>query len=450
MAREEEIRQEDVQEAEDMNTQPQNSSTVEVNTGEEADFSVEEAPETDEEDDNEILEGENEPATEFSDEELQKMSAENEKEIAEQEAEDAKYNEIFDDGTQVVEATRSGNRKHFTASRVIPIQGNTTEFESATAILQRIKADYALAARSYFNGRGQIKSGKVVAVDTRKLLKTSKDAEPQRIPMLVLTDGPIAIYIPVTDFTRLRIPEEGATRQSLTAIANERIGSEIEYMVKKFDEKNRIALGTRLGVLDSEIQRCYLTPTRNGQYIVEEGRDYEARVIYMSETYLGVELHGIEYSIPAREVSWTRTRNLYDFFRDYYKEQGMSDMEVSNETMVGKTIPVRVMSIDRKSRPVQVVLSAKRAMIDYRPMKWDQLQVRMNIRAKISNVSDKGIFAKLEGWPYDCLCIINQRRMPIPRVGQNVMVQIYGKERLRDEFGDPVYNIRASITRILG
>ena len=128
----------------------------------------------------------------------------------------------------------------------------------------------------------------------------------------------------------------------------------------------------------------------------------------------------------------------------------MSDMEVSNETMVGKTIPVRVMSIDRKSRPVQVVLSAKRAMIDYRPMKWDQLQVRMNIRAKISNVSDKGIFAKLEGWPYDCLCIINQRRMPIPRVGQNVMVQIYGKERLRDEFGDPVYNVRASITRILG
>jgi len=431
-----------------------NEDTVEmkVNT-KDADLELDEADISDDgTDSSDIKESKDiapEAMTKFSKSEMQKMAEENEKEIEQEERAEAASgtgnndNRTLDEnGAQVVTGSRRSIRRTYSAPRIRAIDGlNGTEFTDATTILRKYLADYTYAASSFHDGHGLIMKGTVASVTNNMVLRNKK-GETRRMPMLVVADGPIAVYIPISKFTRRRVNEDGTAQEEgrnneISVIANQRIGSEVEYMVQRFDQTRRIALATRLPVLDRKATRYYMTPVRGGGYMINEGDIVEARVIFMTANYLGIEAFGVEASIPVGEVTWSRVYNLYD----YYREKGISNM-------VGKTVPVKVMKISRD--PLEVTFSVKRGSFDERALYVGHLHPRDNVKGTISVVENGRIFAKLNGLPFDCLCNLNRDFFNIPAVGTTVMINLHEINVKKDEYGDPKYEINGYITNILG
>nr|WP_027871424.1 hypothetical protein [[Eubacterium] cellulosolvens] len=375
-------------------------------------------------------------STTFTKAEKEKMKMEVDRELEES---------FRDDGTQVLPASAAEERRNYTAGasyRIRPI-GKALEFESATQKWQRKRNEFDFAARSFYKGEGQILKGTVAAVSTMRV--GHKDASTGKMQarnelMLVIYDGPIAVYIPVTRFTRLRVQTESSAerRTSLANIANERLGSEVEFMVRQFDEKHRRALGTRLEVLDRTCERYYKTKGKKG-YLVNDGDILEARVIYVSSNYVGIEAFGVESAIPVQEVTWTRTDDLFSYFRETY-----------GTNMVGKTIPVKVLEVNRKD-PSKTIFSIKRGAPDERSLYRSHLENhRPTLMGTIMNVNKTGIYAKIDNMPFDIRVSNNYNRQEIPVVGQKVVISLHRFNVDQDEYGDPKYNLDGYIVRNLG
>ncbi len=375
-------------------------------------------------------------STTFTRAEKEKMKREVDRELEES---------FRDDGTQVLPASGDAEKRNYSAGAAYRIRsiGRAPEFESATQKLQRKRNEYDFAARSFYKGQGQILKGIVAAVTTMRVRHTdaeSKETYTRNEMMLVIYDGPIAVYIPVIRFTRLRMQTGSSSdrRNSLATIANERLGSEVEFMVKQFDEVHRRALGTRLEVLDHTCERYYKTKGKKG-YLINNGDILEARVIYVSPNYVGIEAFGVESAIPASEVTWTRTDDLLSYFREKY-----------GTNMIGKTIPVKVLQVDRKD-PSKTIFSIKRGEPDERGLYRSHLENhRPTLMGTIMNVNKSGIFAKIDNMPFDIRVSNNYNRQEIPVVGQKVVISLHEFKVDQDEYGDPKYNLDGYIVRNLG
>lgn len=81
------------------------------------------------------------------------------------------------------------------------------------------------------------------------------------------------------------------------------LGSEIDFLIKGIDNKTRSVAASRKDAMLKKRQIFYL-PDANGVSRVCEGHIVQARVLAVAEKTARVEIFGVEYSIPARDLSY--------------------------------------------------------------------------------------------------------------------------------------------------
>ena len=115
----------------------------------------------------------------------------------------------------------------------------------------------------------------------------------------------------------------------LNRILNARLGSEIDFIVKGYDNETRSVVGSRREAMLRKRQTFYLDTDELGEHLIYEGRVVQARVVAVAEKVIRVEVFGVETSIVARGLSWEWIGNARDHFN------------------VGDRILVRVLKINR-------------------------------------------------------------------------------------------------------
>ena len=116
------------------------------------------------------------------------------------------------------------------------------------------------------------------------------------------------VAIPVKEMLLFtgRLPS-GAEFQELMSrmrgILTARLGSEIDFIVKGHENKNRSVVASRRDAMYRKRQTFYLDKDERGEPMICEGRVVQARVVAVAEKVVRVEAFGVECAILARGLS---------------------------------------------------------------------------------------------------------------------------------------------------
>ena len=116
----------------------------------------------------------------------------------------------------------------------------------------------------------------------------------------------------------------------LHRILNSRLGSEIDFVVKGYDNNTHSVVASRRDAMLRKRQTFYMDTDELGEHMIYEGRVVQARVVAVAEKVIRVEVFGVECSIVARGLSWEWIGNAREHFS------------------VGDRILVRVLRIHRE------------------------------------------------------------------------------------------------------
>lgn len=180
-----------------------------------------------------------------------------------------------------------------------------------------------------------------------------------------------------------------------------RLGAEIDYIVKGFDEDAGIAVASRLEAMTAKRREHYFDYDR-----LRPNVKAEARVVSVIRSGLFIELFGVESFVPLRELSYQRI------------------LDAGNHYQTGQRILIKILAIDKTDRRnVRVEASVKQAM--HNPYENAFLRYAPGNRyvGTVSMVDKNGVFVSLEDG-VDCLCQHPRRGRP-PR-GSRVTVRILG------------------------
>lgn len=102
--------------------------------------------------------------------------------------------------------------------------------------------------------------------------------------------------------------------ENLQRILNSRLGCEIDFIVKGYDNDTRSVVASRKEAMYRKRQTFYLDTDEMGEHMIYEGRVVQARVVAVAEKVIRVEVFGVETSIVARDLSWEWIGNARDHF----------------------------------------------------------------------------------------------------------------------------------------
>lgn len=123
--------------------------------------------------------------------------------------------------------------------------------------------------------------------------------------------GYVDVLIPHEMFTDWG-PNE--TTNTIRRRMRQYLGAEVQYYVRHIDMEHAIAVGDRISVLRHELLVNWLTPDRRtGEYLVQQGQEYEGVIDRVASTHLTVTVKGYSADIPVEDVLWGYTANLRDY-----------------------------------------------------------------------------------------------------------------------------------------
>ena len=100
----------------------------------------------------------------------------------------------------------------------------------------------------------------------------------------------------------------------LNRILNSRLGSEIDFIIKGYDNDTRSAVASRKEAMMRKRQTFYMDADEFGEPMIYEGRVVQARVVAVAEKVIRVEVFGVECTLVARDLSWEWIGNAHDHF----------------------------------------------------------------------------------------------------------------------------------------
>lgn len=100
---------------------------------------------------------------------------------------------------------------------------------------------------------------------------------------------------------------------------NPMIGSNIDFVVMRVDEKTNLAIGSRRIAMAIKKKQIYQNRSRTGkktqaQWAMEEKVPVEAHVMAVAGSTVRIEVFGVECKVLARDADWIYTANLSDIF----------------------------------------------------------------------------------------------------------------------------------------
>lgn len=117
--------------------------------------------------------------------------------------------------------------------------------------------------------------------------------------------------------------DEELTRQEKESIyrryINPMIGANIDFVVRKVDEKTNLAVGSRRIAMAIKKKQIFQNRSRSGkktqaEWAMEERVPVEAHVMAVAGSTVRIEVFGVETKVLAKDADWIYTANLSDIF----------------------------------------------------------------------------------------------------------------------------------------
>lgn len=192
---------------------------------------------------------------------------------------------------------------------------------------------------------------------------------------------------------------------------NERIGSEIDFIVKQLDENEMVGIASRVEAMQTEMQ-AYFIQKRRGKYVVNEGDLVEGRVCYVTKSHLCVEFCGVEKTLREEDCLWVHVTDLREKFEP------------------GQYLPVKITKLERQKKDGKNILvvnaSIKEAVESPKKKFFDSFSKGTTAMGQVTYINKSGVFVKIIGMDYDILCS-PPREFATPPVGKRVLIGIHSK-----------------------
>ena len=98
--------------------------------------------------------------------------------------------------------------------------------------------------------------------------------------------------------------ENSDTLNRQTRIANNMLGSDIDFIIRDLDEQSRSVVASRKDAMLKKRQMFYLNENEEEKPMLYPGRVVEARVIAVAPKVVRLEVFGVEVSVRARDMAW--------------------------------------------------------------------------------------------------------------------------------------------------
>jgi len=188
-------------------------------------------------------------------------------------------------------------------------------------------------------------------------------------------------------------------------LLTKRLGAEVDFIVKGVD-KTGMAAASRLEAMAQKRKQYYFGTDRDGNNLLYEGINAEARVVSVIRAGIFVDIFGLEVYIPMRELSYQR------------------GLDAAIQFQSGQRVLVKILTIDRSDRNnILVEASVKQATDNPYEKALRKYVAGNRYVGTVSMVDTNGVFVALDGG-IDCLCTYPKRGRP-PR-GSRVTVRIIG------------------------
>ena len=251
----------------------------------------------------------------------------------------------------------------------------------------------------------------VESLKSKKILSgtiqgVERSADNPNLSYAVIYHGDFKIIIPAEEL--VEPPADFRDRSPgdvMHYMVTKRLGAEIDYIVKGVD-KAGIAAASRLEAMAAKRKEYYFGTDRDGNNLLYEGINAEARVVSVIRAGIFVDLFGVETYIALRELSYQR------------------GVDAAAQFQPGQRVLVKVLSIDKSNRnKIQVAASVKQATENPYEKALRKYVPGSRYVGTVSMVDTNGVFVSLDGG-IDCLCSYPKRGRP-PR-GSRVTVRIIG------------------------
>ena len=241
------------------------------------------------------------------------------------------------------------------------------------------------------------RTGRIMTGIIQGFERTDKDYSGSRV---VVYHGSCKILI--SSMKLVEEPEDFHGKEKAevyAAMAQKRIGAEIEFVVKTVDEKEFTAVANRVEAMSIRKDNFYLK--KSG--IIKEGSCAEARIVAVTPFGVWAEIFGVESFINNRELGYQRIHQPSEFFQ------------------TGQRVLVKILSVKKDNGKVRVEASIKQAQENpFEKEIWKFAQGSMYL-GKVTMVTERGVFVALDGG-VECYCKMPTRGRP-PR-GARATVKI--------------------------
>ena len=241
------------------------------------------------------------------------------------------------------------------------------------------------------------RTGRIMTGIIQGFERTDKDFSGSRV---VVYHGSCKILI--SSMKLVEEPEDFHGKEKAevyAAMAQKRIGAEIEFVVKTVDEKEFTAVANRVEAMSIRKDNFYLK--KSG--IIKEGACAEARIVAVTPFGVWAEIFGVESFINNRELGYQRIHQPSEFFQ------------------TGQRVIVKILSVKKDNGKIRVDASIKQAQENpFEKEIWKFAQGSMYL-GKVTMVTERGVFVALDGG-VECYCKMPTRGRP-PR-GARATVKI--------------------------
>ena len=241
------------------------------------------------------------------------------------------------------------------------------------------------------------RTGRIMTGIIQGFERTDKDFSGSRV---VVYHGSCKILI--SSMKLVEEPEDFHGKEKAevyAAMAQKRIGAEIEFVVKTVDEKEFTAVANRVEAMSIRKDNFYLK--KSG--IIKEGACAEARIVAVTPFGVWAEIFGVESFINNRELGYQRIHQPSEFFQ------------------TGQRVIVKILSVKKDNGKIRVDASIKQAQENpFEKEIWKFAQGSMYL-GKVTMVTERGVFVALDGG-VECYCKMPARGRP-PR-GARATVKI--------------------------
>lgn len=326
-------------------------------------------------------------------------------------------------GHSVSRASKKKMRQMMSEGTHIHTRTGTLTVNTETKQLREDMVSLAASARE-----GRVLLGEISGVreiDTNGTVK-------QYLARVAFGNGTCQVLIPDFvlfnyDYNNRLDPE---TQKKVLMRMNSMVGTEIDFVVKHWDVKEKIAYGDRLKAME-KLGWNYFLNERNPER-VGKGMLVEATVITVRPRYIVVSAMGVESRIPIDECGWEHYLDLRENFKN-------------NQKVVVKVLDISEVDVKKASNEmyhlVGLQLSIKQTSKDPREKFWDIYNESNICMARVTSVdpNGNGIFVMLDG-KVPALCAY-PKYGEIPEVGEKRLVQITEKTIVEKQDDSKEYRI---------